>query len=212
MASCSQCGLEVPGEAKLCTSCGAPVLNASVAPQTRAGGHPWIAYLASPICWLIGPACLLLGLRVNEIVGPWPLPLFISLMLGLVAVGLIGGFPVGLLSGYLCFGIAATDTKNNAGGLKFLAWSAWPTVILGFVLTYQPFQFQLLLFHLFNVQIAVPAWAGSLLYGLIVCFGTFTGFNYVLTKYCTHEWEIKVGNDKASHNVCKHCGLTGDVG
>lgn len=210
MASCSQCGSGFPDEAKLCTSCGAPVSSASIAPRTRAGGHPWIAYLASPICWLVGPACLLLGLKINDIVGPWPLPLFISLLLGLVAVGLIGGFPVGLLSGYLCFGVAARDTRSNAG-FKFLLWSAWPTVILAFVLTYQPFQLQLLLFHLFNIQIPVAAWASSLLYGFIVCLGALAGFMHVLTKYCTHEWEIKVSKDKAPQRVCKHCGLTGNV-
>lgn len=209
MTSCSQCGSGLTGDVQLCTSCGAPVSNASIAPRA---GHPWIAYLVAPICWLIGPACLLLGLRINEIVGPWPLPLLISLLLGFLAVGMVGGFPVGALSGYLCFGVAATDTRNSAAGFKFFAWSAWPTVILGFVLTYQPFEFQFLLFHFIHAQIAVPAWASSILYGLIVFFGAFGGFAYVLSKYCVHEWEVRVGKDNAPQRVCKHCGLTDGAG
>lgn len=121
---------------------------------------------------------------------------YVNYFLMILIPTIVGGLPSGLMRAFFFYGIAKMPPVRDATSFLYGSWAAVPTLAVTAILSYRPITFNNTIF---------PEWVSSLVYTALVLGGMVSGAQFVLQRYCLHDWELQTNSNGQFEHHCKVC-------
>ena len=147
-------------------------------------------------CWIVGPLSVVFALALLAKLDGNP---YVNFFLIILIPTIIGGLPSGLLRAFIFYGIAKMPPVRNATSFLYGSWAVLPTLAVTAIVSYRPM--------ILN-NTTFPEWVCSRVYTGLVFGGTVSGAQFVLQRYCLHDWEAQTNAYGQFERHCKVCDDT----